>query len=104
MSRSTLRLQPVDPRAEDRADLGNLDNQPRQVHQPAPLLINGKQFRERLGISATKFWTLKKAGIFDGLRGPIRGLYSVSKIERWINDEPLVEVRRRSFSSHKRSA
>ncbi len=50
-----------------------------------PLLMKPGELRKALGLGATKFWELKRAGSFDCLFSPIAGYYSRPLVERWID-------------------
>lgn len=46
--------------------------------------ISNREFRDLLGISETYFRQLRRAGTFDHLASPIRGRWSLDKIEAWL--------------------
>jgi len=47
-------------------------------------LLTSREFQALARISASKFWTLKKAGLFRGLESPIPNRWSRAKVMQWL--------------------
>lgn len=75
-------------------------NSMRGGDQAAPMLLKDGQLRRRLGMGATKFRELKRAGAFDVVKAPLAGYYSRTKVERWL-DGGMDEPTRRFLSAHR---